>query len=176
MLKPSMHVTTVRQDRAILLDALVKGYKVDLGRIIQDSILEYVKGNFIRNIPHLSLITLLCIKGGVRLNDKEKEERCPKTSPLTLTRGLKALVESEEREGRKKPIRKRMAKTEAERAREIEELRGASPVRDQTPIATSNEGESNEEMGGFEANIEQPVLPPIANHGVPAQIRVEERR
>ena len=34
-------------------------------------------------------------QGGVTFN-VEDEERCPKTSPLTLTRVLKALVESEE--------------------------------------------------------------------------------
>ena len=53
---------------------------MDLGRIIKESILEYVKKNFIGNIPHPSLITLLCIKGGVKFNSEE-EERCPKTSP-----------------------------------------------------------------------------------------------
>ena len=65
MLKPSMHVSTVRQDDAILLYALVKGYQVDWGRIVEDLILEYVKRNFVVNIPHPSLITLLYIKGGV---------------------------------------------------------------------------------------------------------------
>ena len=79
---------------------------MDLGRIIQDSILEYLKGNFTGNIPHLSLITLLCIKDGVKFNDAE-EERCPKTSPLTLIEVLKAPVESEEGERREKPTRKR---------------------------------------------------------------------
>ena len=101
-----MNVSTVRHDRAILLHALVKGDKVDLGKIIKESILEYVKGNCTRNIPHPSLITLLCIKGGVQFNDEE-EERCPKASLLTLTGVLKALVESEEGERREKPTRKR---------------------------------------------------------------------
>ena len=70
------------------MHALVKGYQVDLGRIVEDSILEYMKGNLARNISHPSLITLLCIKGGVKFNDEE-EERCPNTSPLTLTRAKK---------------------------------------------------------------------------------------
>ena len=42
----------------------------------------------------------------MQFNDEE-EERCPKTSPLTLTRVLKALVESEEVERREKPIKKK---------------------------------------------------------------------
>ena len=66
-----MHVSTVRQDCAILLYAFVKGYVVKLGRIIEESILEYAKGKFTGNIPHPSLITLLCIKGGVQFNDEK---------------------------------------------------------------------------------------------------------
>ena len=86
-----MHISTVRQDRAILLYALVKGYEVNLGGIMENSILEFMKGNFAGNIPHPFLITLLCIKGGVNFN-KEEEERYPKTSPLTLIGVLKASV------------------------------------------------------------------------------------
>ena len=63
-----MHDSIVRQDRTILLYVLVKGYQVDLGRIVEESFLEYAKENFARNIPHPSLITLLCIKGGVKFN------------------------------------------------------------------------------------------------------------
>ena len=115
-------------------------------------------------------------QGGVKFNDEE-EKRCPQTSPLTLTRVLKALVESEEGERREKPIRKRKrAKTEVERAKEIEELRGVSPVRDQALTKISNKGESSEEMGGFEADLEQLVLSPVANHGVLAHTRAKEIR
>ena len=42
----------------------------------------------------------------MQFNDEE-EERCPKTSLLTLIGVLKALVESEEGERREKPTRKR---------------------------------------------------------------------
>ena len=114
VLKPSMHVSIMRKDRAILLYALVKGYEVNVGRIVEDSILEFMKGNFTGNIPHPSFITLLFIKGGVKFNEEE-EKRCPKISPLTLTGVLKDPVESEEREMRVKPTKKRkMAETEAE--------------------------------------------------------------
>ena len=50
---------------------VVKGYQVDLGKIVEESILEYSKGNFAGNIPHPSLITLLCIKGVVKFNGGE---------------------------------------------------------------------------------------------------------
>ena len=41
VLKPSKHVSIVRQDHALLLYALVKGYAVTVGKIIEQSILDY---------------------------------------------------------------------------------------------------------------------------------------
>ena len=67
MLKLSKHVSTVRQDHAILLYELVKGYGINVWRIVEESIMDYVKGNFAGNIPHPSLITLLCINGGCKI-------------------------------------------------------------------------------------------------------------
>ena len=129
---------------------LVKGYEVNLGRIVEESVLEYAMGNFAGNIPHPSLITLLCIKGCVKFNE-EKEERWPKTSPLTLTGVLKAPVECEEGERRVKPKKKRKrVETEAEQ-------------RDQAPTTVSDEEDNSEEMGGFEADSNQPVLSLVAN-------------
>ena len=98
---PSKHVSTVRQDRAILLlYALVKGYSMNEGKIMEQSILDYSENNFSGNIPHPSLITLLCIKGVVTLS--ETEEKFPKSSPLTLIGVLKTLAEDEEVERIKK--------------------------------------------------------------------------
>ena len=61
--KTSKHVSTMRQDRALLLYAMVKGFTINVGKIIQESILDYAKSRFSGNIPHLALVTLLCIKG-----------------------------------------------------------------------------------------------------------------
>ena len=72
---------------AILLYALVKGCCLNVGKIVEQSILDYTKNCFSGNIPHLALITLLCIKGGVTFS--KTEEKCPRASPLTLTRVLK---------------------------------------------------------------------------------------
>ena len=47
----SLHVSTVRQDRALLLYALVKGFELDVGRIIKESVLDYVENNFSGNTP-----------------------------------------------------------------------------------------------------------------------------
>ena len=106
VLTPSKHVSTVRQDRALLLYALVKGYSLNVGKIMEQSIMDYVKNNFSGNIPHPALITHMCIKGGVTFN--EIEEKCSKASPLTPTGVLKTPAEGEEVEriGKRKRVEK----------------------------------------------------------------------
>ena len=65
--------------------------------------MDYPKNNFSGNIPHPALITLLYIKGGASFS--ETEERCPRSSPFTLTGVLKAPTQGEEVErARKKKI------------------------------------------------------------------------
>ena len=95
-----MHVSTVRQDHTLLLYAVVKGFELYVGRIIKESILDYAEKNFSGNIPHPTLITLLCIKGGIKVI--EYEERSSKASPLTLTRVLQTPIEDEKVERIKK--------------------------------------------------------------------------
>ena len=87
-------MSIVRQDRVILLYALVKGCCLNVGKIVEQSILDCTENNFLGNIPHLTLITLLCIKGGVTFS--ETEEKCLRASPLTLTGVLKAPAHGEE--------------------------------------------------------------------------------
>ena len=99
LFKPSKHVSTVRRDCALLLYALVKGFELDLGKIIKKSILDYAENNFSGNIPHPALIALLCIKGGIKV--AEEEEKSPKAFPLTLTRVFKTPAEGEKGERRK---------------------------------------------------------------------------
>ena len=108
MFKPSKHFSTVRQDHALLLYVLVKGFELDMGRIIKDSILDYVENNFSSNIPHPALITLLCIKGGIKVAKDEEKSR--KSSPLTLTGVLKTPAEGEEVERKKKEQRNSLGK------------------------------------------------------------------
>ena len=112
MFKPSKHISTVRKDCALLLYVLVKGFELDVGRIIKESILDYVENNFSSNIPHPTLITLLCIKEGIKV--AEDEEKSLEASPLTLTGVLKTPVEEEEVER----IRKRKM-VEKEQPREL---------------------------------------------------------
>ena len=84
VLMPSKHLSTVRKEEVVLLYAILKGYKINLGKIIEKSIQNYYYNNFKGLMPHPSTITTLCIMGRVKF-DMEEDERCPKTSPLTLT-------------------------------------------------------------------------------------------
>ena len=81
---PSKHLCTVREKEAVLLYAILKGYKFSVGKIIENSIMSYYRGGYKGLIPHPTLITRLCILGGIE-GDWEEEENCPRISPLTLT-------------------------------------------------------------------------------------------
>ena len=80
---PSKHLCTVEEKEAVMLYAILKGYKFSVGKIIENSILSYYRGGYKGLIPHPTLITRLCILGGVE-GDWEEEENCPSHSPLTL--------------------------------------------------------------------------------------------
>ena len=103
VLVPFKHLSTVRKEEVILLYTILKGYKINVGKIIKNLIMSYYCSNYRGLIPHPSTITGLCILGGVN-GTWEEEERCPKTSPLTLTdvtkppsnRGKKKVYEIEE--------------------------------------------------------------------------------
>ena len=85
VLFPTKHVFMVREQEAIILYAILKGYKLNAGAIIENSIMKYHEGNKRGLIPHPATITRLCIRAGVKGSWVEEEE-CPKVSPLTLTR------------------------------------------------------------------------------------------
>ena len=46
VLMPSKHVCTVRKEEAILIFAILKGYMIGFGKIIENSILGYQSSNF----------------------------------------------------------------------------------------------------------------------------------
>ena len=85
--------------------ALVKWFRLNVGKLVEQFILDYPENNFSGNISHLALIILLFIKGGITFRDTEV--RCSRSSPLTLTRVLKAPAQGEEVERDRK--RKRVA-------------------------------------------------------------------
>ena len=84
VLLPSKHLNTVRKNEIVLLYALLKGYKINVGKIIENSIMSYYKSKYRGLIPYPVTITRLCILEGVN-GDWEKEKACPRASPLTLT-------------------------------------------------------------------------------------------
>ena len=81
---PTRHLSTVREQEAIMLYAILKGYKLNVGIIIENSIMRYHEGNKRGLIPHPATITVLCLKAGVK-GAWEEEEEVPLTSPLLLT-------------------------------------------------------------------------------------------
>ena len=81
---PSKHLCTVKEKEVVLLSAILKGYKFNVGKLIENSILSYYGGGYKGLIPHPSLISRLCILGSVQ-GDRKEEENYPKTSPLTVT-------------------------------------------------------------------------------------------
>ena len=84
VLRPSKHLSTVGREEAILLYALLKGYKIDVGKMIENSIFSYLEGKCRGMIPHPATITNLCIRSGVK-KEWGIEETYPRASPLTLT-------------------------------------------------------------------------------------------
>ena len=84
VLVPTRHLSTVREQEAIMLYAILKGYKINIGTIIENSIMRYHEGNKRGVIPHPATITILCLKAGVK-GDWGTEEEVPLASPLLLT-------------------------------------------------------------------------------------------
>ena len=81
---PTKHLCSVREQEAIILYALLKDYKMNVGGLIEGSIRGYHLRNKRGLIPHPTTISKLCILAGVR-GSWDKEETCPKASSLTLT-------------------------------------------------------------------------------------------
>ena len=57
---PTRHLSTVREQEAILLYAFLKGYKISMGIMIEESIRGYHHSNKRGLIPHPTTITRLC--------------------------------------------------------------------------------------------------------------------
>ena len=81
---PTKHVCMVLEQDAIILYAILKGYNLNAGAVIENSIMRYHERNKKGLIPHPTTITRLCLRAGVK-GTWEEEEECPKVSPLTLT-------------------------------------------------------------------------------------------
>ena len=84
VLVPTKHLRTMREQEAVMLYAILKGYKINIGKIIENSIMRYHEGNKRGLIPHPATVTILCLKAGVK-GDWGTEEEVPLASPLLLT-------------------------------------------------------------------------------------------
>ena len=85
---PTKHLCAVREQKSIILYSLLKGYKMNVGGLIEGCIRGYHLSNKRGLISHPSTISKLCILAGVRGSWDEKET-CHKASPLTLTGVIK---------------------------------------------------------------------------------------
>ncbi|GMN68009.1 hypothetical protein TIFTF001_037068 [Ficus carica] len=66
-LMPITHFSDVTKDRAILLYDILSGKSIDVGRLIQQSIKQALRGSTSGGLPHPSLITALCKQVGIPL-------------------------------------------------------------------------------------------------------------
>ena len=82
------HLFSVRDHETMILYALLKGYKMNVGGLTEGSIRGYHLSNKRGLIPHPATITRLCIMAGVK-GAREEKEQCPRVSPLTLTRVIR---------------------------------------------------------------------------------------
>ena len=74
VLLPSKHLSTMQKEEAVLLYALLKGYKMNVGKITEKSIISYYYSNYKALIPHLATITRLCILGMVEGKMERRRE------------------------------------------------------------------------------------------------------
>ena len=128
---PTKHLSIIREQEAIILYALLKGYKFDVGKIIETSIKRFHKNVKRGLIPHLTIITRLCILDGVK-GIWVEEETSPKVSPLTLTGVIK---------GPKSRKRKEMEIVEVteEHEEEEEEQVGMEQIQEDSQLLVEDE-------------------------------------
>ena len=80
---PTKNLSTIKEQESIILYAFMKGYKFNVGKIIESSIRYFYNNVKMGLISHPATITRLCILAGVQ-GIWPEEETCPKVSPLTL--------------------------------------------------------------------------------------------
>ena len=153
VLVPTRHVCTVREQEAIMLYAILKGYKLNVGIIIENSVMRYHEGNKRGLIPHPATITVLCLKAGVK-GVWEKEEEIPMTAPLLLT-GVNKGPRNQKRKGVLIETRE-----EAPATRQEEE-NPENPPENNTFTFADNEGQ--DERSPLDFSIPLASSPPMQN-------------
>ena len=151
VLVPTKHVCTVREQEAVILYAILKGYKLNAGAIIENSIMKYHEGNKMGLIPHPATITRLCIRAGVKGSWAEEEE-CPNASPLTLT-GVSKGPRNQKKKG---IIVEADSRDEEESARQEEDTLMVEDQEEQNP-ETQPEGNTSIFAEDMEADERSPI-------------------
>ncbi|XP_073311543.1 uncharacterized protein [Primulina huaijiensis] len=110
-IKPTEHTTTVIKERAILTFCIMTGRTIDLGQLLQSSMLDYANGNSPSGLLHPSLITALCRNAGV-IWDVNEELLKPKNvivviQPHRAVRGEQAEARRAEREFNRRAAQRR---------------------------------------------------------------------
>ena len=153
VLVPTKHLCTVREQEAIMLYAILKGYKLNVGTIIENSIMRYHEGNKRGLIPHPATIIVLCLKAGMK-GVWEEEEEVPLTSPLLLT-GVSKGPRNQKKNGVLIETRE-----EAPAARQEEE-NPETPPKTNTFTFADNEGQ--DERSPLDFSIPLASSPPMQN-------------
>ena len=148
---PTKHVCTVREQEAIILYAILKGYKLNAGAVIENSIMRYHEENKRGLIPHPTTITRLCIRAGVKGNWAEEEE-CPKTSPLTLTE----ISKGPRNQKKKEVIMEADSREEEENVRQEEDTLMVESQQEQNP-ETQPEGNTSMFAEDMAADERSPI-------------------
>ena len=148
---PTKHVCTVREQEAIILYAILKGYKLNAGSVIENSIMRYHEGNKRGLIPHPATITWLCIRAGVKGSWAEEEE-CPNASPLALT----GISKGPRNQKKKKVIVEANSREEEENARQEEDTLMVEDQQEQNP-ETQPEGNTSIFAEDMAADEKSPV-------------------
>ena len=162
---PTKHVCTVREQEAIILYAMLKGYKIKAGAVIENSIMRYNEGNKRGLIPHPATITKLCLRAGVK-GTWEEEEECPKVSPLTLI----GVRKGPRNQKKKEIIIESYSREENENARQKEDTLLVVDQEEEDPEAHPEENtfmfaEDREQDDGRPINLSTPLAssPSIKN-------------
>ena len=151
VLIPTKLVCTVREQEAVILYSILKGYKLNAGAIIENSIMKYHEGNKRGLIPHPAPITSLCIRAGVK-GDWAEEEECPNASPLTLT-GVSKGPRNQKKKG---VIVEADSREEEESARQEEETLMVEDQEEQNP-ETQTEGNTSMFAEDMAADDRSPI-------------------
>ena len=136
-----------------MLYAILKGYKINVGAIIENSIMRFHEGNKRGLIPHPATITVLCLKARVK-GVWEEEEEVPLTSPLLLT-GVSKGLRNQKKKG--VLIKKR---EEAPAARQEEENPETPPENNTFTFADNEEQDARSPL---DYSIPLASSPPMQN-------------